>query len=42
MKAGKPVKLYVGEAYNHFETQETMHSPFGLMGHAAFELMGMK
>ena len=42
VKAGKPVKLYVGEAYNHFETQETMHSPWGLMGHAAFELMGMK
>ena len=42
VKAGKPVRLYVGEAYNHFETQETMHSPWGLMGHAAFELMGMK
>jgi arylformamidase len=42
VKAGKPVKLYVGEAYNHFETQETMHSPWGLMGRAAFELMGMK
>ena len=40
-KAGKPVKLYVGKAYNHFETQETMQSPYGLMGHAAFELMGM-
>jgi arylformamidase len=39
--AGKPAKLYVGTAYNHFETQETMHSPFGFMGHAAFELMGM-
>ena len=42
VKAGKPVKLYVGEAYNHFETQETMHSPYGLMGHAIFELMGMR
>jgi arylformamidase len=42
VKAGKPVKLYVGEAYNHFETQETMQSPWGLMGHAAFELMGIK
>ena len=41
MQAGKPVKLYVGTAYNHFETQETMHSPYGLMGYAAFELMGM-
>jgi arylformamidase len=41
VQAGKPVKLYVGTAYNHFETQETMHSPYGLMGYAAFELMGM-
>ncbi len=41
VKAGKPAKLYVGAAYNHFETQETMHSPYGLMGYAAFELMGM-
>jgi arylformamidase len=41
VKAGKPVKLHVGTAYNHFETQETMHSPHGFMGRAAFELMGM-
>jgi arylformamidase len=41
VKAGKPAKLYVGKAYNHFETQETMHSPYGFMGRAAFELMGM-
>jgi arylformamidase len=41
VKAGKPVKLYVGTAYNHFETQETMNSPYGFMGRAAFELMGM-
>jgi arylformamidase len=41
VKAGKQTKLYVGEAYNHFETQETMHSPWGLMGYAAFEIMGM-
>jgi len=41
VQAGKPAKLYVGKAYNHFETQETMASPYGLMGYAAFELMGM-
>jgi arylformamidase len=41
VKAGKPAKLYVGKAYNHFETQETMHSPYGFMGYAAFELMGL-
>ena len=41
LKAGKPAKLYVGESYNHFETQETMGSPYGFMGHAALELMGL-
>jgi arylformamidase len=39
--AGKQAKLYVGEAYNHYETQETMQSPFGFMGYAAFEIMRM-
>jgi arylformamidase len=39
--AGKPVKLLVGLAYNHFETQETMGSPYGLMGRAALQLMGL-
>jgi arylformamidase len=37
--AGKPVRLLVGEAYNHFETQETMGSPYGFMGRAALEMM---
>jgi len=41
LKAGKPAKLYVGESYNHFETQETMGSPYGFMGRAALELMGL-
>ncbi len=39
LKAGKPAKLYVGESYNHFETQETMGSPYGFMGRAALEMM---
>jgi arylformamidase len=39
--AGKPAKLLVGLAYNHFETQETMGSPYGLMGRAALQLMGL-
>ena len=34
--AGKPVELLVGEGYNHFETQETLANPYGLMGRAAW------
>jgi arylformamidase len=37
--AGKPVELRVGRGYNHFETQETLANPYGLMGRAAFEQM---
>jgi arylformamidase len=37
--AGKPVELRVGHGYNHFETQETLANPYGLMGRAAFEQM---
>ena len=39
MAAGKPVELRVGEGYNHFETQETLANPYGLMGRAAFQQM---
>jgi arylformamidase len=39
--AGKPAKLLVGKSYNHFETQETMGSPYGFMGRAALEMMGL-
>jgi len=39
--AGKPVQLLAGEAYNHFETQETLGSPYGFMGRAALEMMGL-
>jgi arylformamidase len=37
--AGKPLQLLVGEGYNHFEVAETLGNPYGLMGHAALELM---
>jgi arylformamidase len=37
--AGKPAELRVGKGYNHYETQETLGNPYGLMGRAAFELM---
>jgi arylformamidase len=37
--AGKPAQLIVGRGYNHYETQETLGSPYGFMGRAALELM---
>jgi len=40
--AGKPVQLLVGENYNHFELPETLGNPYGLLGRAALELMGLK
>jgi arylformamidase len=40
--AGKPVKLLIGEDYNHFELPETLANPYGLLGRAALELMGLK
>jgi arylformamidase len=40
--AGKDVRLIVGEGYNHFEIPETMANPYGLLGRAALQLMGLK
>jgi arylformamidase len=37
--AGKPVRLVVGEHYNHFELPETLGNPYGLLGRAALGLM---
>jgi arylformamidase len=39
--AGKPVQLIVGEGYNHFEIQETLGNPYGLLGRAVLEQMGL-
>ena len=39
--AGKPVKIVAGTAYNHYETQETLGSPYGFMGRAALEMMNL-
>ncbi len=39
--AGKPGKLVVGEGYNHFELQETLGNPYGIVGRAALEQMGL-
>jgi arylformamidase len=40
--AGKPVRFLVGEGYNHFELFETLGNPYGLLGHAALEMMGLQ
>lgn len=40
--AGKPMRLLVGEHYNHFELPETLGNPYGLLGRAALELMGLR
>jgi arylformamidase len=40
--AGKPARLLVGEGYNHFELLETLASPYGLIGRAALEQMGLE
>jgi arylformamidase len=39
--AGKPVRLVVGEGYNHFEMFETLASPYGVLGRAVLEQMGL-
>jgi arylformamidase len=39
--AGKPVKLVVGEGFNHFEIIETLGNPYGLLGHVALEFLGL-
>jgi arylformamidase len=40
--AGRPVRLLVGEHYNHFELPETLANPYGLLGRAALELLGLR
>jgi arylformamidase len=40
--AGKGVRLLVGEYYNHFELPETLGNPYGLLGRAALDLMGLR
>jgi arylformamidase len=38
---GKPAGLIVGEAYNHFELLETLTNPYGLVGRAMLQQMGL-
>jgi arylformamidase len=40
--AGKPVRLLVGQHYNHFELPETLANPYGLLGRAALDLIGLQ
>ena len=39
--AGKPVQLIVGDGYNHFEMYETLANPYGVLGRAVLEQMGL-
>jgi arylformamidase len=39
--AGKKVQLLVAEHYNHFESPETLCDPYGLLGRAALDLIGL-
>ena len=38
---GMPYNSLFGEGYNHFEILETLASPYGLLGRAALEQMGL-
>jgi arylformamidase len=40
--AGKPVQLLVGEGYNHFEMYETLANPYGVLGRAVLDQMGLR
>jgi len=39
--AGKPVELIVGANYSHLELPETLCNPYGLLGSAVLEQMGL-
>jgi arylformamidase len=40
--AGKKVNLIVGTGYNHFEFPETYGNPYGPLGRATLEMMGLE
>ena len=40
-KAGKPVQLVAARGHNHFEMGESLSNPYGIMGRAALEMMGL-
>lgn len=40
-KVGKPVQLIAAKGHNHFEMGESLSNPYGIMGRAAMEMMGL-
>ncbi len=40
-EAGKPVELIVGDNYSHLELPETLCNPYGLLGSAVIEQIGL-
>jgi arylformamidase len=40
-QARKPVKLIFAEGYNHFELAETLANPYGIVGRAVLEQVGL-
>jgi arylformamidase len=40
--AGKPVTLIVAEGYNHFEMLDALANPYGLLGRAVLQQMGLQ
>jgi arylformamidase len=40
--AGKPVKFFINENYNHFEMMETFGSPYGLLGRSVLDQMQLQ
>jgi arylformamidase len=41
LAVGKPAELVVAEGYNHFELQETMANPYGVLGREVLRQMGL-
>lgn len=41
-KAGRPVELVYAEGYNHFEIAETLANPYGPVGRAVLEQIGLQ
>lgn len=39
--AGKPVELIVAEGHDHLEMAESLENPYGLLGRAILEQMGL-
>lgn len=39
--SGRSVRVLIGEGYNHFEMLETYYNPYGLLGRAVLQQMGL-